>query len=87
MNKNNKNKSSKKLLTGQVIRTSTPKTALVEIKVAKVHPLYHKRFFKTTRYLVHDPENQAKVGDLVAIREVRPVSKNKHWQIVKKVEK
>jgi small subunit ribosomal protein S17 len=40
-----------------------------------------------TAYHVHDPENESNLGDLVEIKQVRPISKTKHWQLVKVLEK
>ena len=43
------------------------------------HPLYHKRITRTSKFLAHDEENAAKVGDEVAIVETRPLSRRKRW--------
>ena len=62
-------------------------SAVVEIVLSRMHPVYKKVVRKTTRLLIDDPANQAKVGDRVLIMETRPISKRKHWRLVEIVEK
>lgn len=59
-------------------------TVLVD-RVAK-HPLYRKTFLRSKRYLADAP-GDIKDGDIVEIAKVRPISKNKHWKVVKVVGK
>lgn len=66
-----------KELRGEVISSKMNKTVVVAVKSVRLHPLYQKRFVKTKKYYVHDEENRAKAGDLVVIRQARPVSKLK----------
>lgn len=66
---------------GTVIKNSSNKTLKVEIKVQKTHPKYKKQYTETTRFLVHDEENKATVGDQVVIRQVPPKSKRKSWEV------
>ena len=79
-------KSSRQLL-GKVVSISGDKTINVLIETYRRDPLYGKRVKRSKKYLVHDLKNQAKVGDKVAIMEVRPLSKRKHFKLVKIVEK
>ncbi len=67
--------------------TSIDKTAVVVVENVKVHPLYNKRYVYKKKFHVHDNENLAGVWDLVKIRECKPVSKLKKWQLVDVVEK
>src|SRR5271168_1642470 len=66
---------------GQVVSTKMQKTIVVEIEMRKAHPKY-KRVMKTNKkFYAHDEENSARVGDMVRIRETRPLSKLKRWQL------
>jgi small subunit ribosomal protein S17 len=68
---------------GVVLRKSGDKTVSVEISHVAQHPLYHKRVTRRKRYLVHDADNSAKIGEVVTIAESRPLSTSKRWTIVK----
>ena len=70
----------------KVIADSTEKTIKVEIEGIVQHPRYKKYIKRHTRFLVHDPEEKCKVGDLVRIEECRPISKSKKW-IVREIVK
>jgi small subunit ribosomal protein S17 len=68
---------------GQVVSTKMQKTIVVEIEMRKAHPKY-KRVMKTNKkFYAHDEQNSARVGDVVRIRETRPLSKLKRWQLEK----
>lgn len=60
-------------------------TVLVERKVR--HPLYRKYVRRTTKLHAHDEQNSCQENDKVMIRECRPVSKTKCWQLVEIVER
>jgi small subunit ribosomal protein S17 len=47
-----------------------------------MHPLYKKFIKRSKRYHAHDEANSAKIGDIVRIRECRPISKTKSWEIL-----
>ena len=55
---------------------------LVRVERRVTHPLFKKIIRKSKRYHAHDPENSAKTGDIVRIRECRPISKTKTWEIL-----
>ena len=59
------------------------KTIVVKIENRYSHSLYYKTLTKTLKYLVHDEENIANIGDLVLVETCRPLSKRKHWCLVK----
>ncbi len=62
--------------------TNTAKdTAVVEVTLWKTHRIFKKRYQKTGRYLVHNPENAITVGTKVEIVPTRPISKRKFWRI------
>jgi small subunit ribosomal protein S17 len=62
-------------------------TVVVEVSVVRAHPLYRKRFTKKKKYYAHNAANVAKVGDVVKIREIRPLSRLKRWNLVEVVTK
>lgn len=66
-------------LQGRVVSTASQKTAVVAIDVLIVHPVYKKRVKFTKKYIVHDEEETAKVGDIVAMAPTRPLSKRKRF--------
>lgn len=68
-------------LTGKVISDKMEKTVVVDIVRSMTHPLYHKRIRRTKKYLAHN-EKGAKTGDLVKIKETRPISKLKVFEVV-----
>ena len=66
---------------GQVVSTKMQKTIVVEVEMRKAHPKY-KRIVRTSKkFYAHDEQNSARVGDVVRIRETRPMSKLKRWQL------
>lgn len=77
--------SQKATLTGVVEKVSSAQTIRVGIHFTKVHPVYRKRYTQTKHVLAHDPESKCSVGDSVLLESCRPVSKLKHWVVVKKL--
>lgn len=69
-------------LQGRVISDRMDKTAVVLLERQIKHPLYEKYIRRSTKLHVHDENNECSVGDEVSIRECRPVSKKKSWQLV-----
>ena len=66
---------------GQVVSTKMQKTIVVAVEMRKAHPKY-KRIVRTSKkFYAHDEQNSARVGDMVRIRETRPLSKLKRWQL------
>ena len=70
---------------GTIIRKMDNRTAVVETFRMKVHPIYKKRFKIVKKYLADDPENKFNVGDMVLIKECRPISKTKKFIVAEKV--
>lgn len=79
-------RSNRKILRGKVISDKMDKTITVEISTSKSHPLYSKRIKYSKKFKAHDENNEAKIGDIVEIMETRPLSKDKHYRLVKVVE-
>lgn len=74
----------KKQLTGTVIKPSSEKTVKVEIVRRWKHPIYKKTITRRKKYLTHC-EIKVNPGDKVIIEEIKPISKKKRWQIIKKI--
>ncbi len=72
---------------GKVVSDKMDKTIVVAIETKVRHPLYGKTVNRTTKFKVHDENNEAKIGDRVSIMETRPLSKDKRWRLVEIVEK
>lgn len=73
---------SKRVLQGVVVSNAGDKTIVVRVERRVRHPLYKKIIRRSKRYHAHDPENVHGVGDVVRIRECRPVSKLKSWEVL-----
>lgn len=74
-------------LQGRVISNKMEKSITVAIERRVKHPIYGKFIKRTTKLHAHDETNQCNVGDVVTIRECRPLSKTKNWTLVNVVEK
>ena len=72
----------KKRLTGVVVSDKMQSTAVVLVSRFVKHAKYKKFQRLTKRFKAHNPENKAKMGDTVMIEECRPISKDKHFQII-----
>jgi small subunit ribosomal protein S17 len=66
---------------GQVVSTKMQKTIVVEVEMRRAHPKYKRVIRQTKKFYAHDEANTARVGDQVRIRETRPLSKLKRWQL------
>jgi len=71
--------------TGKVTKISGDKTIRVDLDNMVKHPLYHKYIRRRTRLAVHDPGNDAALGDVVEVIPCRPISKSKSWRLVRVV--
>src|ERR1700761_5803524 len=66
---------------GQVVSTKMNKTIVVEIEMRKAHPKYRRVMKFNKKFYAHDEQNSARIGDMVRIRETRPLSKLKRWTL------
>ncbi len=66
---------------GTVVSDKMHKTVVVAVENRFPHPIYKKIISRTTRYKVHDEDNNCKVGDQVRIIETKPLSATKRWKI------
>jgi small subunit ribosomal protein S17 len=72
----------KRVLQGLVVSKSGEKTVIVSVERRVAHPIYKKIIRRSKKYAAHDESNLRKVGDAVTIRECRPISKRKHFEVV-----
>ncbi len=73
----------KRILQGVVVSDKQDKTIVVRVERRLMHPIYKKFIRRSKKYAAHDEANTCKIGDVVRIRECRPISKNKTWELVK----
>lgn len=71
-----------KVRTGVVVSNKMDKTIVVRVERMAEHPLYGKRIKRAKKYVAHDAENICGMGDEVRIRETRPLSKTKRWELI-----
>ena len=67
---------------GRAVKDAKDKTVVVRVERRVQHPLYKKFIRRSKKYMAHDENNVCKAGDLVRIRECRPLSKRKCWEVV-----
>lgn len=67
---------------GIVVSDKNDKTVVVRVERRVMHPLYKKVIRRSNRFHAHDPNNRFKLGDAVRIRECRPLSKLKRWEVL-----
>jgi small subunit ribosomal protein S17 len=72
----------RKVLVGTVVSDKMDKTVVVRVERTYRHPLYGKVIRIHKKYHAHDEHNSCKVGDIVRIRESRPLSRTKRWVVV-----
>ena len=72
----------RRIMQGVVVSDKMDKTVTVKVERRIKHPLYKKFINRSKKYAAHDENNAAKIGDMVSIRECRPISKSKRWEVV-----
>lgn len=72
-------------LRGTVVSDKMDKTVVVAVQSVKEHPIYRKKYKVTTKFKAHDEANACISGDLVEITETRPLSRDKRWQVARKL--
>lgn len=78
---------SDKIYTGIVVSDKMDKTIVVAVTRLFQHPFYKKTVKKVAKFKAHDEKNECKKGDNVKIIETRPLSKDKRWQVLEKMDK
>ncbi len=76
----------RKVLTGTIVSDKMDKTVVVRVERTHRHPLYGKVVRTHKKYHAHDEENACNEGDMVRIREARPMSKRKRWVVIETLE-
>jgi len=66
---------------GQVVSTKMQKTIVVAVEMRRAHGKYKRIIRITKKFYAHDEQNSARLGDVVRIRETRPLSKLKRWSL------
>ena len=72
----------KRILRGTVVSDKGDKTCVVLVERRVRHPIYKKFIRRSKKYMAHDENNTAKIGDVVSIRECPPISARKRWELV-----
>lgn len=76
----------KRTLVGRVVSDKMEKSATVLVERLVKHPLYGKFIRRSSKFHIHDENNECGIGDTVMIEECKPVSKTKSWRLTKIVE-
>ena len=71
-----------RILTGVVTSDKADRTITVKIERKVKHPLYGKVVKRASKVHAHDENNTASIGDIVSVKECRPISKTKTWVLV-----
>jgi small subunit ribosomal protein S17 len=74
-------------IVGTVVSDKADKTIVLSVTVRKTHPIYKKQYSRSTKYIAHDENNDAKTGDVVEVEETRPISARKRMKLVRVIEK
>ncbi len=77
----------KRVLQGVVVSDKNKKTVVVNVERRFIHPVLGKTVRRSKKYHAHDEKGEARTGDVVRIRECRPISKLKTWEVVERVGK
>ncbi len=76
----------KRILQGVVVSDKNDKTIVVKVERRLRHPVFKKTVRVSKKYHAHDEKNEAKTGEIVRIEESKPLSKQKRWTLVEKVD-
>ena len=72
---------------GEVVSDKMAQTVVVKVSRRFPHPLYKRIITRTTKLVAHDEANECKVGDIVKVMAVRPLSKTKRWRVAEILER
>lgn len=76
----------KRIMQGVVVSDKMDKSVVVNVERRTQHPLYKKFIRRSKKYVAHDENNSCKKGDVVQIKECRPISKRKNWEVLASAE-
>lgn len=77
----------KKILQGEIVSNKMTKTVVVKVERKIRHSLYQKVIIRHKKYKAHNKEMKLEIGDIVEIEEIKPISKDKHFRVIKKLNK
>ena len=72
----------RRVMQGIVVSDKMDKTVTVKVERRVIHSLYKKFIRRSKKYSAHDENNACEVGEVVSIRECKPISKNKRWEVL-----
>ena len=72
----------RRVMQGIVVSDKMDKSVTVKFERRVIHSLYKKFIRRSKKYSAHDENNACKVGDVISIRECKPISKNKRWEVL-----
>ncbi|MEK7067307.1 MAG: 30S ribosomal protein S17 [Patescibacteria group bacterium] len=72
---------------GIIVSNKMQKTVVVRVDSLKMHSKYRKQYKVSKRYKAHDEEGTCKIGDVVALKETRPLSRTKRWSVIKLIKR
>lgn len=75
----------RRVMIGTVVSDKMDKTVVVRVDRRVTHPLYKKIITRSKKFAAHDAENTYRIGDQVRIRECRPLSRSKSFEVLEKV--
>ena len=76
----------RRVLIGTVVSNKMEKSVTVQVDRRVKHPLYKKSMTQSKKIAAHDETNTLEIGDQVRIRECRPISKSKRFEVIEKVD-
>ena len=82
-----KERGHKKNRVGRVLSNKMDKTITIAVERMVKHPFYGRYVRRTTKLMAHDAEQTCKIGDIVRVTEVLPLSKNKRWRLMELIER
>ena len=77
----------RRIMQGTVVSNAGDKTVIVRVERRLMHPVYKKYIRRSSKYAAHDADNRCRLGEAVRIRESRPLSKTKRWEVIFDAEK
>ena len=80
------NRKNKKIRSGVVVSDKMEKSVVVKVESTFTHPLYKRTVKRIKKYVTHDENNIAEIGDIVRIIECKPISRLKRWRLIEVIQ-
>ena len=80
-------KERRKVRVGRVVSDKMDQTVVVAVQWQHRHPIYGKSLRRITKFYTHDKDNKCRVGDVVRIEEIRPISRTKRWRVLEIIDR